>query len=247
MLHELPTPGPSSWCCGPRRRKELPPCDRNGACRILRPMGLGNATPHGSLLAAVAAGQGALLLFRDLRVTRSSAIEDAAEGPWCSRNGQRRRVGEAVHSLSLYTLTRFLSICHDSSAADARGVRRPLVGHSAWGGWLLALGSVNQELGPVSSGATSGASGRRSTLWDAMSELDHSKVAAVELGWHPRPFEEISASAGGILPLRHARMAGPRSVKRSRPPIASVRRPWRDSPPVQDVAPSIGDATEEPI
>lgn len=135
-------------------------------------------TPHGSLLAAVAAGK-APFYFRDLR-HEVVGIEDAAEAMVLAmdngRVGERYIISDRyISSYDLHAL-----------AADAAGVKRPWLGIPL--GVALALGSANQEFGRLVRRDFRFVR-RALKMWDAMSELDHSK-AQRELGWQPRPFEE---------------------------------------------------------
>lgn len=135
-------------------------------------------TPHGSLLAAVAAGK-APFYFRGL-CHEVVGIDDAAEAMVLAMDNGR--VGERYIISDRYISSHELH----ALAADAAGVKRPWLGIPL--GVALALGSMNQELGRIVRRDFKFVR-RALTMWDAMSELDHSK-AQRELGWQPQPFEQ---------------------------------------------------------
>lgn len=139
-------------------------------------------TPHGGLLARVAAGQFPLHLGFSMEVV---GIEDVARAMVLA--GERGRVGERYIISDRYLSTKEVH----RIAAEAVGVRAPRIGVPV--AVLLAASRLNdlaarllrRDLPFARAGVK---------MADLMSPLDHRK-AEQELGWVPRPVEESIAAA----------------------------------------------------
>jgi nucleoside-diphosphate-sugar epimerase len=134
-------------------------------------------TPHGGLIAQVAAGRFPFYLGFSSEVV---GIEDAARAMVLA--AERGRVGERYIISDKYLSTRQV---HDV-AADAAGVRRPRIGlplpllYAAARANDFVAGLLNRDLPFPVVGLK---------MAELMSPLDHSK-AQRELGWEPEPVEE---------------------------------------------------------
>jgi nucleoside-diphosphate-sugar epimerase len=149
-------------------------------------------TPHGGLIAQVAAGRFPFYFGWSAEVV---GIEDAARAMVLA--AERGRVGERYIISDKYMTTREV---HEI-AADAVGVRRPRIGLPL--SLLYAGAHANDVAARVLKRdlpfAVAGVK-----MAELMSPLDHSK-AARELGWEPAPVEEsirraarfFAAHAGG--------------------------------------------------
>jgi nucleoside-diphosphate-sugar epimerase len=139
-------------------------------------------TPHGSLIAQVAAGRFPFCLGFSSEVV---GIEDAARAMVLA--AERGRVGERYTISDKYMSTREV---HDI-AADAAGVRRPRIGlplpllYGAAHANDLASRLLRRDLQFAAVGLR---------MAELMSPLDHSK-ATRELGWEPEPVEESIGKA----------------------------------------------------
>ncbi len=139
-------------------------------------------TPHGSMIALVAAGRFPFYLGFSSEVV---GIEDAARAMVLAAD--RGGIGERYIISDKYLSTREV---HDI-AADAAGVRRPWIGlplsvlRVAARGNDLAARLLRKDLPFAAVGIE---------MAELMSPLDHGK-ATRELGWQPRPVEESIRSA----------------------------------------------------
>jgi nucleoside-diphosphate-sugar epimerase len=134
-------------------------------------------TPHGGVIARVAAGKFPFYLGFSSEVV---GIEDAARAMVLA--AERGRVGERYIISDKYLSTREI---HDI-AADAVGVRRPRIGLPLP---LLKLGAHANDLAArvLKRDLPFAVAGIK--MAELMSPLDHSK-AQRELGWEPEPVED---------------------------------------------------------
>jgi nucleoside-diphosphate-sugar epimerase len=146
-------------------------------------------TPHGGLIARVAAGRFPFYLGFSSEVV---GIEDAARAMVLA--AERGRVGERYIISDKYLSTREI---HDI-AADAVGVRRPRIGLPLP---LLYLGAHANDLAArvLKRDLPFAAVGIK--MAELMSPLDHSK-AQRELGWEPEPVEESIRKAARFFAAR---------------------------------------------
>lgn len=139
-------------------------------------------TPHGSMIAMVAAGRFPFYLGFSSEVV---GIEDAARAMLLA--AEHGRVGERYIISDKYLSTREV---HDV-VADAVGVRRPRIGVPLA---LLKVGARGNDLAARLLRRDLQFAAVGIEMAELMSPLDHGK-ATRELGWEPRPVEESIRSA----------------------------------------------------